>query len=131
MDRNEIFEGVKECLLECIRAGAEEVTLKAKIIDDLGADSLDLLDIVFTLEKRFKIKIKQGEILKMAQDGIPQDEFQQNDKLMPKGVERLREVLSEVPPEEISVGMNMARIPYLFNVETFVKIVERNLAARG
>lgn len=130
MDRNEIIEGVKESLLECIRANAADVTLKSRIIDDLGADSLDLLDIVFTLEKRFKIKIKQGEIGKMAQEGLAPDEFQQNDKLMPKGVERLREILSEVPPEEITVGMNTSRIAYLFNVETFVKIVERNLAKK-
>ncbi|HOD41104.1 MAG: Acyl carrier protein [bacterium ADurb.Bin243] len=131
MQRNEIIDGVKQCLLECVRTEADKITLKSKIIDDLGADSLDLLDIIFTLERKFKIKIKQGEIIKMAQEGIPAEDFQQNDRLMPKGVERLKEVLSEVDVDEIKEGMSTAKIPYLFNVETFVKIVERNLAKKS
>ncbi|HOT76670.1 MAG TPA: phosphopantetheine-binding protein [Candidatus Wallbacteria bacterium] len=131
MQRNEIIDGVKQCLLECVRTEADKITLKSKIIDDLGADSLDLLDIIFTLERKFKIKIKQGEIIKMAQEGIPAEDFQQNDRLMPKGVERLKEVLSEVDVNEIKEGMSTAKIPYLFNVETFVKIVERNLAKKS
>ena len=131
MQRNEIIDGVKQCLLECVRTEADKITLKSKIIDDLGADSLDLLDIIFTLERKFKIKIKQGEIIKMAQEGMPAEDFQQNDRLMPKGVERLKEVLSEVDVNEIKEGMSTAKIPYLFNVETFVKIVERNLAKKS
>lgn len=131
MDRNEIIAGVRDCLLECVRADADSITLKSRIIDDLGADSLDLLDIIFTLERKFKIKIKQGEIVKMAQEGIPPEEFQQNDRLLAKGAQRLREVLSEVDVSEIKEGMSTARIPYLFNVETFVKIVERNLARKA
>lgn len=127
MDRNEIIAGVRECLLECIRADESEIKLDSRIIDDLGADSLDLLDIVFTLEKRFKIKIKQGEILKMAQEGMAPEEFAQNDRLMEKGAERLRQILSEVPAGEIKAGLSLSKIPYLFTVETFVKIVERNL----
>jgi acyl carrier protein len=131
MDRNEIIDGVKECLLDCVRAEADSITLKSRIIDDLGADSLDLLDIIFTLERKFKIKIKQGEIVKMAQEGIPAEEFQKNDRLLAKGAERLREVLSEVNTDEITEGMSTAKIPYLFNVETFVKIVERNLVKKA
>ncbi len=130
MDRNEIIAGVKECLLECVRADADSINLKSRIIDDLGADSLDLLDIIFTLQRKFKIKIEQGAIVKLAQEGIPPEEFQCNDRLMPRGAQRLKEVLSEVDTEQIKEGMSTAKIPYLFNVETFVKIVERNLAQK-
>lgn len=129
MDRNKIFEGLKECLVDCIRVDEDEIKMDAKLIDDLGADSLDFLDILFSLERKFNIKIKQGEIEKMARQGIPEDEFEENNLLKEKGAERLREILSEVPADEIPVGMHISQIPYLFTVETFVKIVERALDA--
>ncbi len=130
MNREEIFAGVKDCLEECVRVEPDEITLKSTIIDDLGADSLDLLDIVFSLERQFDVKIKQGEVEKIAREGIPEDEFEKNKKLLPKGAERLREILSEVPAEKIHEGLNISQLPYLFNVETFVKIIERSLNSK-
>lgn len=131
MTRDEIFAGVKECLAECIGADPAAVRPDATIIGDLGADSLDLLDLVFSLERKFKIKIKQGDIERMAREGIPPEEFERSGTLLPRGVERLRTILAEVPPERLQEGMALANIPYLFTVETFVKIIERAVAAKA
>ena len=128
MDRDEIFQGVKKCLMDCIRIDEDEIELDSKIIDDLGADSLDLLDIVFSLERHFKIKIRQGGIEKAARAGIAPEEFEVNGRLKSKGVERLRQILSEVPADKIYEDMPLSKLPYLFTVETFVKIVDRSVS---
>lgn len=130
MDKNKIFTELKECLVDCIRVDEEDIKLDARLIDDLGADSLDFLDILFSLERKFNIKIQQGEIEKIARQGIADNEFEENNLLMEKGAQRLREILSEIPAEDISVGMHISQIPYLFTVETFMKIVERALDAK-
>lgn len=128
MNRDEIIQGVKMCLAECIRVDVDEVKLEQTIIEDLGADSLDLLDLVFSLERRFKVKIKQGDIEQKARQGIPPEEFEKNNQLLEKGAERMRQILAEVPAERIQPGLSLSQIPYLFTVETFVRIIERSLA---
>lgn len=130
MDRNQVLEGVKKCLIDCIRVDDSEIRPESRLIGDLGADSLDLLDIIFSLERHFDIKIKQGEIEKQAREGIPPGEFELNNLLQPLGATRLREILPEVPAGDIKEGMHISQIPYLFTVETFVKIVERGLNER-
>jgi len=128
MQRDAVIAGVKQCIMECVRVDEDEITLSAKIIDDLGADSLDLLDIVFSIERHFKVKIQQGGIEQRARAGMAPEECEVNGKLQAKGVERLRLLLSEVPADDIHEGMHLAQLPYLFTVETFVKIVEQSLA---
>jgi len=62
MDEKIIYEKVKESVVEALGVDEEEVTPDATLFDDLGAESLDLLDIVFRLEKEFGIKIPRGGI---------------------------------------------------------------------
>ncbi|MEE8382455.1 MAG: acyl carrier protein, partial [Thermodesulfobacteriota bacterium] len=62
MDEKTIYEKVKESVVEALGVDEEEVTPDAALFDDLGAESLDLLDIVFRLEKEFGIKIPRGGI---------------------------------------------------------------------
>lgn len=130
MDRNQVFDGVKKCLMDCIRMNETEIRPDARLIGDLGADSLDLLDIIFSLERHFNIKIKPGEIEKRAREGIPPEEFEHNNLLKPRGAERLREILPEIPSGDIQPGMHISQIPYLFTVETFIKIIEGSLNER-
>ena len=127
MYKEEVLQGVKQCLIDCIRVTDDEISLDSKIIDDLGADSLDLLDIIFSIERHFKVKIQQGGIERRAKEGLTPDEYEINGKLQAKGVERLRDFLPEVPAEDISEGMHISQLPYLFTVETFVKIVQASL----
>ncbi|PKK90319.1 MAG: acyl carrier protein [Candidatus Wallbacteria bacterium HGW-Wallbacteria-1] len=131
MDREAIFAGIKECLMDCIRVDEGDISPDSRLITDLGADSLDLLDIIFSMERHFGIKIKQGEIEKRAREGISPEDFEENELLKPMGVKRLREILPEVPSESIREGMHISQIPYLFTVETFIRIVERSLSESG
>ena len=130
MENKELLTGVRKCLQDCVRVDLNEIQPDARLIDDLGADSLDLLDITFSLERHFGIKIKRGEIERIAREGIPPEEFEENGLLKPKGVERIRQALPEVPLDSIHEGMHTSQIPYLFTVETMARIVERGLAEK-
>src|SRR3954465_3240106 len=58
----EVFEKVRSCFVEALGVEPEEVTLKSRVIDALGPESLDFLDIAYRLEQQFKIKIPRGDI---------------------------------------------------------------------
>ncbi|HMD53958.1 MAG TPA: phosphopantetheine-binding protein, partial [Phycisphaerae bacterium] len=62
MTREEVFVKVREVLTNALAVDPEEVTPEARLNQDLGAESIDYLDIQFQLEKTFSIKIPQGEL---------------------------------------------------------------------
>lgn len=130
MDQS-IFDGVQEAVQESLGIPREKITLKARIIDDLGSDSLDLLDILFAIEERFGIKIKRGQIEAMAREGLGEGEFERDGLLTAKGAERLKQIMPEVDPTQIVEGMGVYKIPYLFTVETFCRLVERKIAEKN
>src|SRR5436309_12412541 len=63
MSRDEIYKKVQDVLVDALGVDEEEVTPNAVIKDDLGAESIDFLDISFRLEKAFNIKIGKGEMM--------------------------------------------------------------------
>ena len=60
--QEEIFDKVRETLVDALGVDDDEVTPEATLIEDLGAESIDFLDIVFRLERNFDIKIPRGEL---------------------------------------------------------------------
>src|SRR3954449_5237270 len=88
LSRDEIFKKVQAVLVDALGVDEEEVTPTAVIKDDLGAESIDFLDIVFRLEKAFGIKIPRGEMMpeNMAND----PNVVQDGKIPPAGIAELR-----------------------------------------
>ncbi len=62
MSRDEVFEEVKEVLIDALGLDDDEVTADATLMGDLGAESIDFLDIIFRLEKAFDIKVPREEL---------------------------------------------------------------------
>lgn len=118
---------VREVIADSLCSDLEDVKLKSNLMRDLGAESIDFLDIVFRLEKEFDIKIPQREIERRARGGVAPEEFEVDSILQPKGAERLRALLPEIPAAELQAGMSMREIPAKFTVEVFVNIVKRKL----
>ena len=71
--REDVFAEVVDCFEEALGVEPEEVHMKAKVIDDLGAESLDFLDIAFRLERAFDIKIPRGDVKAKSQEGLEGD----------------------------------------------------------
>lgn len=63
----EVFEKVQDVLIEALGVDKDEINREARLVNDLGAESIDFLDIIFQLEKAFSIKIEQKEFSQNAQ----------------------------------------------------------------
>jgi acyl carrier protein len=125
MDVQTIHPKVSQVICEALGRDQEALPLSARLIDDLGAESIDYLDIVFRLERIYGVKIPRGQITKDARGDLTEEEFQRGGVLTEKGLGRLRTYLSEVPAERFHPGLKVGEIPMLFTVETFCKVVLR------
>ena len=131
MDNNQVFDEVRAIILEALGVDEKEVELKIRLIEELDAESLDFLDIVFRLERSFGIKIPRGEIERNARGGLSDEEFEDNGMVTPEGLEALQRVMPEVDPIYFKDGLAVRDIPRLFTVETFYNIILAKLAEQG
>ena len=120
-----VFPKVAATMADALGCDLEKVKLDASLIDDLSAESIDFLDIVFRLERTFKVKIPRGKIVEEARGDLSEAEFSKSGIVSDAGVERLRAFLSEVPSERFPAPLKLADIPRLFTSETFCKMVIR------
>ena len=120
----ERYERVKACFMEALELEEDELEWDSTILDDLGAESLDLLDIVFRLEREFDIQIPRGGLVAEA-------DAEENGRLTDSGAARLREVMPEVPASDIHTGLKTSEIPTLFRVATFYNLVSTLLAEKA
>lgn len=120
-----VFPGVADIIADALARPPEDVRAASRLIADLGAESIDFLDIVFRLEQTFSVRIARGQILEEARGELSEDEFHSDGLLTTAGLARLREVLDEVPPDTIVPGLRVDDVPLLFTVETFCKVVVR------
>jgi acyl carrier protein len=117
------FEKVQEIIADALYVEKDECARNATLMGDLGAESIDFLDIIFRLEKEFSIKIPKGEIETKARGGLSDDEFAVGGIIQPKGLESLRKAMPEVDPAAIKDGLNVRDISSLFTVSTFETMV--------
>jgi acyl carrier protein len=120
-----VYPTVAQILADALGCDVDRVKLDASLIEDLDAESIDFLDLVFRLERAFKVKIPRGKIVEDARGDLPESDFEQKGYVTEVGLKRLREFLSEVPPERFRTPMKSADIPRLFTPETFCKVVVR------
>ena len=124
-----IFPKVAETMADALGCDVERVTPQASLINDLGAESIDFLDIVFRLERAFKVKIPRGKIIEDARGILSESEFESSGVVSEAGAARLKIFLSEVPPERFKTPLKSVEIPKLFTTETFCKMVIRQQRA--
>lgn len=123
MNVDSIYPKVREIIADVLVIDEEEVSLNSRLIGDLGAESIDFLDLVFQLEKEFGIKIPRGQLEKNARGDLAEDEFEKAGVLTVKGMQALKNYLNEVPVHYFKANMKVNEIPLLFTVETFCKLV--------
>ena len=128
MGRDEIFEKVQEVMVDALGVDDDEVTLEATLMGDLGAESIDFLDIVFRLEKVFSIKIPREELFP-AEDLMNNSEFIHNGKLTEKGLAELRDKMPHTDLSEFEKDPDINKLGDLFTVNAIVNYVENKLNA--
>ncbi|HEV8551765.1 MAG TPA: phosphopantetheine-binding protein [Casimicrobiaceae bacterium] len=118
-----VFPKVAETMADALGCDVDQVKLNVSLIEGLDAESIDFLDMVFRLERSFKIKIPRGKIIENARGVMPETEFEQKGVLTAAGLAQLKGYLSEIPAERFGNPMKVADIPRLFTPETFCKLV--------
>ncbi|MFU8829625.1 MAG: acyl carrier protein [Phycisphaerales bacterium] len=125
MTRDEIYSKVQEVLIDALGVDDDEITPKAKLTSDLGAESIDFLDISFKLEQEFDFKIAQGELFP---DGAAQNpEFVQNGQITPKGIEAMKAKMPHADFSEFEQDPQLTKVGQVFTVDVIVNFVERKL----
>lgn len=125
--KEEIFARVKETLVEALSVEEDEVTEDATLTGDLGAESIDFLDIVFRLEKSFGIKIPQEELI--PRDILSNPDYVENKKMNEAGLKALRESMPHADLSAFEADPDIDKISDVFTVGTIVRFVESKLAA--
>jgi acyl carrier protein len=125
--RDEIFEKVQETLVDALGVDDDEVTEEATLVDDLGAESIDFLDIVFRLEKNFGIKIPRGELFP---DNLAADaSFVDDGKVTAEGIATLKEKMPHADIDSFANDPKVENIQSLFTVNMITNFVENKLNA--
>ena len=127
MTRDEIFDKVRDVLVEVLAVDDDEVTSKATLTSELGAESIDFLDIVFRLEQAFEFKIGQGELFP---DNVAQDpDYVQDGLVTAKGLATLKERLPHADFAKLEADPKIANVGEIFTVDAVVRFVERKIGA--
>ena len=128
MSRDEIMQQVQEVLVDALGVDDDEVTSEATLMGDLGAESIDFLDIVFRLEKVFGIKIPREELFP-AENLMTDSEFVHNGKLTEKGLAELREKMPHTDITAFESDPDINKLVDLFTVNAIVNYVEGKLSS--
>ena len=125
--KEEIFSKVQEALVDALGVEDDEVTPEATLQEDLGAESIDFLDIVFRLEKAFDIKIERGELF--PEDILTSTEYVQDGKLNDAGLAQLKERMPFADLSKFEADPKVQNLGKHLTVEDMCSFVEHKLSA--
>jgi acyl carrier protein len=129
-----VFPTVATTMADALGCDVEDIKIDVSLIEGLDAESIDFLDMVFRLERAFKIKIPRGKIVENARGTLTEAEFEHKGIVTEAGLAQLKSYLSEVPDDRFKIPMKVKDIPRLFTPETFCKLViaaQREAKAAG
>lgn len=129
MSTDEVFEKVQTVLEDALGVDPDEVTPEATLGPDLGAESIDFLDISFRLEKEFGIKIDQSELT--PSDVLNDAKYVQDGKLTDEGIAELKAKMPHADLTELDKSRSVEDFGKVFTVDAIVKFVETKLNQAG
>ena len=125
--KTDIFSKVQEALVDALGVDEDEVTPGATLQGDLGAESIDFLDIVFRLEKAFDIKIERGELF--PEDILNNADFVEDGKVNAAGLTKLKERMPFADLSKFETDPNVLNLSKQLTVQDMCNFVEHKLAA--
>ncbi len=125
--KEEVFEKVKESLVEALSVNDDEVTRDATMVGDLGAESIDFLDIVFRLEKAFDIEIPRAELF--PEDILTDPEYVKDGKVTEAGVAELKKRMPFADLSKFEQKPDVREFGNLLTVNDLCRYVESKVGA--
>ena len=120
MSRDEIYSKVREVLIDALGVDEEEVKPRATLRGDLGAESIDFLDMLFRLEKAFTIKIPRGEMF--PEDLFSNVQYVQNGRITPEGMVEFKKRMPHLDFTELEKDPDISKMQ--FTVDTVVNYID-------
>jgi acyl carrier protein len=131
MTEGEIFEKIRPLVREVTGMSEEKILMDSQLMHDLGAESIDLLDLSFLIEETFGITLEGDEFERQATKRIPGGVYEKDGYLTDEALEELKKAMPEVPAEYLKPGLKKIEVPSVLNVAVFVHLIERKLAGAG
>ncbi len=125
MTEQEIFEQLRPHIAEVTGVREPDIAMDSRLVEDLGAESIDLLDLTFLIEQEFDVAIDPNAFERTARERVPGGEIERDGVLTDAALAALREDLPEVDPSHISAGLRKVDIPRLLTVAVFVHVIQR------
>jgi acyl carrier protein len=126
MTQDEIYQKVSSTLVEALNVDEDQINPQATLVGDLGAESIDFLDIVFRLEREFGIKIPRGELFpESIFQGDP--EFVQEGKITPKGMTELRTRMPYADLSKFEANPDFDGLRDLFTVDLISRYIQAKI----
>ncbi|MES1243418.1 MAG: acyl carrier protein [Acidobacteriota bacterium] len=126
----EVEEKVVAAVEHALDLDPGQVKPESSLTEDLGAESLDFLDIAFNLEREFNVQLPRLDILQRATDHFGEDTLVKDGVVTERGLDLLRKGMPEIDPARFRPGLKATEVAAMFNVATFVRIILRLLEAK-
>jgi len=127
--KEEVFEKVKAALVDALGVDEEEVTPTATMVGDLGAESIDFLDIVFRLERAFEIEIPRSELF--PEDILTNAEYVQDGRVTDAGLAELKSRMPFADLSRFEENPQVQDFGNLLTVSDLCRYVESKVGAEG
>lgn len=122
---SEVFDKVRDCIAKALQVDTGIIEVDSRLIGDLGAESIDFLDIVFRLEKGFAIKIPRDDLF--PEKILTDSNYIKDGRVTSDGLELLRSKLPTVDLTDFEKDPIVAKLPDLFTVRMIVDYIQRRL----
>ena len=124
--QTDIAQAVQEAVAEALALEEDEVTSDAAITADLGAESIDLLDVLFRIERATGVKLEAADLADYIQGGIPDEVFGDDDgKVSETGLAHLKRVMPQIDESALAGELEAERVIDLFTVANLVELVSQ------
>jgi acyl carrier protein len=130
MTETEILEQLKPLLVEVLGVAPDEIQPASVLVSDLGAESIDLLDLSFRIEEHFQVTIEANEIEREAKQRLPGGVYEKDGYLTEEALAEIRRAVPELPQDKLAKGLRKTDLPSLLTVGFFVHLIARKLAAK-
>jgi len=129
MEREQIREVMRGLVADSLALKVEEVKVESRLTDDLGADSLDFIDIIFLIEKKFGIKVRDGEFDFVSRLDFSSPKVMREGYLTAEAIEKLKKRLPALNQVPDPTKVTPSKLFSLISVETLCLLVEKKVVA--
>lgn len=124
--RAETVARVAKCVAEVLALEPAKVSAGSRVMEDLGADSLDLVELMYVMEQEFDVTLSRDDLSLSAQLGLPEEEIHRHEVLTPRALAALRERFP-ASAAILKEGITRKHLAALLTVEELARAIERKL----